>query len=651
MANDGLYVGDKSIPSMSRHRKIGEATFLDPKDLMTHIFVCGASGFGKTVLSKSVVEEAALGGIPCIVLDLKGDLSSMALAGADFGASREIESLSRSILGDVYDEQVRGYKDAERANPFWARRAATFAKKVDFQLFTPKSTGVRPLQLSSFPKPGKSPKDCDEQEKNDYLELMQAFVRAFLGRLRQKESKGAKAAQDEQFLLELLKYAWENNVNLEGTDGLSTLVSWIIAPPVERLGNLPVDMFMAERRRMDLCREVNSQLMGLEPQWYTGVPFDLDQLLAPKSGRTPIVTLSLAHLHDFFDQAFVVAQVCHSVYRWMRGQGGAAAPRLLLFIDEIGGAGGSQGFYPSYPHNPPSKSSLNVVLRQGRAFGVCSLLATQNVIGVDHRGLGNVGTWGVGNLTSANERKRIHETIGSASNAVIDIASRLTSLNPGEFLIRKTDGGIEQISERWLYSAHHVIDPHQLADLATLIDLRRELHQDEKSNPAQAIARSQAVTPEQEPMLPSQSVTPLMESVNEDRDVAWDSGDETVLKQDLNDWTATRSAEQTITKPRSVSWTISIPGSNDKILTAPGCYILGRHQACDLQVNDPMVSRRQLIIDLVAQSVTFTADSGSKNAPIVDDQELEPGKIVTVDKDVLEIEVGTTKIQLRRLGP
>ena len=56
-----------------------ESFRLPAQDLLTHMFICGVTGSGKTVLGKAVIEEAALMGIPSIVIDLKGDLSSLGL--------------------------------------------------------------------------------------------------------------------------------------------------------------------------------------------------------------------------------------------------------------------------------------------------------------------------------------------------------------------------------------------------------------------------------------------------------------------------------------------------------------------------------------------------------------------------------------------
>ncbi len=51
----------------------------DAQDLTTHGFIVGMTGSGKTGLGVSLIEEAALDGIPVIAIDPKGDLGNLAL--------------------------------------------------------------------------------------------------------------------------------------------------------------------------------------------------------------------------------------------------------------------------------------------------------------------------------------------------------------------------------------------------------------------------------------------------------------------------------------------------------------------------------------------------------------------------------------------
>src|ERR1044072_7808504 len=51
----------------------------DSKDLVTHAVCVGMTGSGKTGLCISLLEEAAIDGIPAIIIDPKGDLGNLLL--------------------------------------------------------------------------------------------------------------------------------------------------------------------------------------------------------------------------------------------------------------------------------------------------------------------------------------------------------------------------------------------------------------------------------------------------------------------------------------------------------------------------------------------------------------------------------------------
>jgi hypothetical protein len=52
----------------------------DSRDLTTHAVCVGMTGSGKTGLGIALLEEAAIDGIPAIVIDPKGDLGNLLLS-------------------------------------------------------------------------------------------------------------------------------------------------------------------------------------------------------------------------------------------------------------------------------------------------------------------------------------------------------------------------------------------------------------------------------------------------------------------------------------------------------------------------------------------------------------------------------------------
>ena len=55
----------------------------DSKDLLTHAVCVGMTGSGKTGLCLALLEEAAIDGIPSLIIDPKGDLANLLLTFPD----------------------------------------------------------------------------------------------------------------------------------------------------------------------------------------------------------------------------------------------------------------------------------------------------------------------------------------------------------------------------------------------------------------------------------------------------------------------------------------------------------------------------------------------------------------------------------------
>src|SRR3712207_4179274 len=56
-----------------------ELLLYDSRDLVTHAVIVGMTGSGKTGLGVGLLEEAAIDGVPAIVIDPKGDLGNLLL--------------------------------------------------------------------------------------------------------------------------------------------------------------------------------------------------------------------------------------------------------------------------------------------------------------------------------------------------------------------------------------------------------------------------------------------------------------------------------------------------------------------------------------------------------------------------------------------
>ena len=68
---------------LQQKQPTGELLLYDSRDLVTHALCVGMTGSGKTGLCLALIEEAAIDGVPCLVIDPKGDLTNLLLTFPD----------------------------------------------------------------------------------------------------------------------------------------------------------------------------------------------------------------------------------------------------------------------------------------------------------------------------------------------------------------------------------------------------------------------------------------------------------------------------------------------------------------------------------------------------------------------------------------
>ncbi|MCM3872841.1 MAG: DUF87 domain-containing protein, partial [Pyrinomonadaceae bacterium] len=142
----------------------------DSKDLVTHAVCVGMTGSGKTGLCISLLEEAAIDGVPAIVIDPKGDLANLLLTFPDLEAEdfapwiNEEDAARKGLSPAEYAaQQAESWKTGLAAWGQDGARIKTFKEKTDVRIYTPGSNaGIQVSILKSFAAPPPSIREDNE---------------------------------------------------------------------------------------------------------------------------------------------------------------------------------------------------------------------------------------------------------------------------------------------------------------------------------------------------------------------------------------------------------------------------------------------------------------------------------------------------------
>jgi len=378
----------------------------DSSNLTTHGVCVGMTGSGKTGLCIALLEEAAMDGIPALMIDPKGDLGNLLLTfpemrGEDFTPWVSEEDARRAgvSVGEFGAQEAEKWKDGLAQWGQTPDRIAALREKCEIAIYTPGSNAGIPLSiLRSFEAPG-----ADIAGDAELLaERVQSTTSGLLGLL----GIDADPLQSREFSLlsAILLQAWTNGQSPD----LAALIGAVQEPPFDRIGVLSLDEFFPARQRRPLVLALNNLLASPGfATWREGEPLDIARLLHTPEGKPRLAVLSIAHLSDA-ERMFFVTTLLEEVIAWMRRQPGTPSLRALLYMDEI------FGYLPPVA-NPPSKGPLLLLLKQARAFGLGLLVATQNPADLDYKALANCGTWFIGRLQTDRDKQRVLEGLESAS--------------------------------------------------------------------------------------------------------------------------------------------------------------------------------------------------------------------------------------------
>ncbi|MDF0664868.1 MAG: ATP-binding protein [Nitrospira sp.] len=444
----------------------------DSKDLVTHAVCVGMTGSGKTGLCLALLEEAAIDNIPAIIIDPKGDLGNLmltfpSLKGEDFQPWINEDDARKKGLSSVDYAQAQA-ELWTKGLASWQQDGARIQRlrdAADVAIYTPGSNAGMPVSiLKSFAAPAADVRE-DEELLRERISTTVTSLLVLLG------IEADPIQSREHILLStILDRTWKKEEDLD----LASLIQAIQSPPLSKVGVMDVESFFPSNDRFALAMKLNNLLAAPGFQaWMEGEALDIQSLLYTSAGKPRLAIFSIAHLNDA-ERMFFVTLLLSQMVGWMRAQSGTTSLRALLYMDEI------FGYFPPVA-NPPSKLPLMTLLKQARAFGLGVVLATQNPVDLDYKGLANTGTWFIGRLQTERDKARVLEGLEGAATGAGQKFDRgrmeqiLAGLGNRIFLMNNVHENEPVVFEtRWCLS--YLRGPLTRTQIKTLMESRRIEH-------------------------------------------------------------------------------------------------------------------------------------------------------------------------------
>lgn len=363
--------------------------------LAKHTIIMGGAGSGKTVTVRRIVEEAALAGIPSIVIDCAQDMST-------------------------FDEARKSVDPHWRAGD--AERAKRFAAATDFVVYTPGKSAGRPLTLEPIPDLTPLREDADE------LESAVAMVHGALASV--VASGRSQRAQSKLGILTNTLTFFAKHVSKTSLPAL-----------IELLNELPEQALLGIANERKLAREMADalriELVGNPLLKGSGTPLDPAILFGDDkpNGRTRISSISLVGLPSLEQQRSFINQLAMLLFAWIKKNPHPPAGRALrglLVIDE------AKDFIPAIKASS-CKESMMRLAAQARKYKLGLVLATQHPKDIDTKIVGNCATQFYGRMVSPASLATATDLLNNLGAT----SANLSKLKTGQFYVNFPDGGLK----------------------------------------------------------------------------------------------------------------------------------------------------------------------------------------------------------------
>lgn len=367
--------------------------------LPRHTAIIAGSGSGKTVLLRRLVEEAALAGLPAIVIDPNNDLSR---------------------LGDRWPERPEGFSADDD------RKAALYAERVEVVVWTPGVHAGNPLFLSVLPDFAELGEDRDERQQA--IEM----AAETLGPLA-----GAKTNLQRGVLADSLRRFAER-----GGGNLAAFMDLLADLPdgISQIGNAAkLGHGMADQLHAAVA---TNPLLKVE-----GTVLDPRHLFfGPDPARTRISVINLSGLASEAAREDFVNRLQMTLFGWIKKN---PSPRGMLYVvDE------AQTFLPAQKASPSLGSGIKLVA-QGRKYGLGMIVATQVPRGIHNQVVSNCTTQFFGRQSAPATIAAAQEILAANGGAAADIGK----LGAGEFYFATEGSGRPAKLRTPLCLSYHPANP------------------------------------------------------------------------------------------------------------------------------------------------------------------------------------------------
>jgi hypothetical protein len=388
LVNSVLIVGQKIIGP----DRCGEAVGPPLDALAKHTVVLAGAGSGKTVLLYRLVEEAALRGIPSIVVDCANDLSS-------------------------FDERKESSPHWRPGDEDLARR---FRESSEMILWTPGKESGNPLTLQ--PLPEFDAVKGDPEELQDALLMANASLSGIVAKGR--TDKAEKKLGILRSSLEFFARNYTRGTLDDYADMLRNLPDEA-GPGVSKEKALAVEMADALRVQMTTNPLLNTTGAALDP----AVLFGDDR----QRTATRISVMSLLGLPTLDMQRTFLNQLAMILFSWIKKNPNPPGRpiRGLLVVDE------AKDFLPSQKSSECKESMLRLGA-QARKYRLGLVFATQHPKDIEHKLIGNSSTHFYGLNNSPASLATLQEQMRLKGGSGDDIAR----LKVGQFYFHSAGTGL-----------------------------------------------------------------------------------------------------------------------------------------------------------------------------------------------------------------